>query len=145
MKLLDRIGVDRSDCWVTDLVKVFLFKEGHVKRYIKLGKKDIQENRSKFLEYARKSLKRLESEIEICNPYNIILLGLEVTKVIFDLSDSKAKEYLDGNVYTKEICGVKRNFICLPHPGILMKRTDKNPWPERFENEISHRAKIEIK
>lgn len=143
--ILERIGIKRSDCWITDLVKVFLFKEGHVNRYIKLGKKDIQENRSKFLEYANKSLARLETEIEICNPYVIILLGLEVTKVIFDLSDNKAKEYLNGNVYKKEIKGVQRNFICLPHPGILMKRTDKNPWPERFENEISTKAKIEIK
>lgn len=143
--ILERIGVKRHDCWITDLVKVFLFKQGHVNRYIKLGKKDIQENRSKFLEYADNSLTRLETEIEICNPFVIILLGLEVTKVIFNLSDNKAKEYLNGNVYHKEILGLRRNFICLPHPGILMKRTDKNPWPERFENEISPRAKIEIK
>lgn len=142
--ILERIGIDRSDCWITDLVKVFLFKQGHVDRYIKLGKKDIQENRSKFLEYADNSLARLKTEIEICNPFVIILLGLEVTKVIFNLADNKAKEYLNGNVYHKEILGLQRNFICLPHPGILMKRTDKNPWPERFENEIAPRAKIEI-
>ena len=66
--ILDRIGIERSDCWITDLVKAFLFKEGHVNRYIKLGKKDIQENRSKFLEYAAKSLARLDTEIEICKP-----------------------------------------------------------------------------
>ena len=65
--------------------------------------------------------------------------------MIFDLSDNKAKEYLNGDVYNKEFRGLRRNFICLPHPGILMKKTDKNPWPERFENEISQRAKIEIK
>lgn len=30
--ILDRLGIDKSDCWITDLVKVFLFKEGHVER-----------------------------------------------------------------------------------------------------------------
>lgn len=38
--ILRKIGVNRADCWITDLVKVFLFKEGHIKRYEKLGKTD---------------------------------------------------------------------------------------------------------
>jgi len=142
--ILERIGVKRSDCWITDLVKVFLFKEGHVNRYQKLKKNDISENRSKFIEYAIKSINRLEKEIEICNPYVIILLGMEVTKVVFDLTDRKATEFLDGRTRKKEIKGFERNIICLPHPGILMKKTEKNPWPERFEKEISLTAKREI-
>jgi hypothetical protein len=36
--ILSNIGIDRSDCWITDLVKVFLFKQGHIDRYEKLGK-----------------------------------------------------------------------------------------------------------
>lgn len=142
--ILDRIGVSRSDCWITDLVKVFLFKDGHINRYHTLGKNDIIENRSKFIDYALKSIGRLENEIEICNPYVIILLGLEVTKVFFNLTDSKAIEYLDGSIKEKEVGGLIRNIICLPHPGILMKKTDRNPWPNRFEKEISLKAKSEI-
>lgn len=142
--ILDQIGVKRSDCWITDLVKVFLFKEGHVSRYHKLGKDDIEENRTKFIDYAHKSIDRLEKEIEICNPYVIILLGLEVTKVLFNLTDIKAKDYLDGAIKNKEIGGLRRNIICLPHPGILMKKTVRNPWPIRFKNEISQKVKSEI-
>lgn len=142
--VLEQIGVKRSDCWITDLVKVFLFKEGHVNRYRRLKKNDITENRSKFIEYARKSIHRLEKEIEICNPYIIILLGAEVAKVVFNLSESKATEYLDGKARKKEINKLERNIICLPHPGILMKKAEKNPWPERFEKEISATAKSEI-
>lgn len=143
--ILQRIGVDRCECWITDLVKVFLFKEGHIKRYQTLGKNDIQENRSKYIDYAVKSVSRLETEIEICNPYVIILLGLEVTKVIFNLTDNRAINYLDGIIREKNICGLKRNIICLPHPGILMKRTENNPWLYRFENEIFKNAKSGIK
>jgi len=142
--ILAQIGVNRADCWITDLVKVFLFKEGHVNRYKKLGKHDVAENRSKFLEFAQKSIWWLEKEIEICTPYVIILLGLEVTKVMFDVSDAEAKSYLDGNSRQMEINGILQNIICLPHPGILMKRTEKNPWPERFEREIAKIARSEI-
>ncbi|MCB0541760.1 MAG: hypothetical protein KDE33_29935, partial [Bacteroidetes bacterium] len=77
-------------------------------------------------------------------PSVIILLGMEVTKMVFGLSDKIAKEYMDGSIKTKEINGETRNVMCLPHPGILMKRTKKNPWPDRFENEISKRARKEI-
>ena len=143
--ILEKIGVNRSDCWITDLVKVFLFKEGHIKRYVNLNKTDLSENRTKFLEYAQKSLPWLYKEIDICNPKIIILLGVEVTKVFFDLTDTEAKDYLNGQAKIKTIKGIDRNVICLPHPGILMKKTDKNPWPERFEREISKKAKNEIK
>ncbi len=142
--ILKSIGIDRGECWITDLVKVFLFKDGHVNRYIKLGKNDIAENRSKFLEYAERSMPWLEQEIEICAPSVIILLGMEVTKVFFRLSDRESKEYLDGSVRKKEINGEERSIMCLPHPGILMKKTEINPWPERFKMEIAPKAKSEI-
>ena len=49
------LGISRDYCWITDLVKVFLFKKGHIDQYIKLGESNITENRSKFKEYAEKS------------------------------------------------------------------------------------------
>ena len=143
--ILKKIGIKRENCWITDLVKVFLFKQGHVDRYFKLGKIDITENRSMFLEYARKSIYWLEREIDLANPKVIILLGIEVIKAIFTISDQKAKSYLDGETRIKEINGIERNFICLPHPGILMKKFERNPWPSKFENEIAPKAKKNIK
>lgn len=142
--ILKQIGIARKECWITDLVKVFLFKKGHVNRYKKLENYNIEENRSKFEEYAKKSIIWLEREIEICQPSVIILLGLEVTKIFFGLSDKIAKEYLGGEIKTKEIRGIERKIICLPHPGILMRRMERNPWPDRFENEIAIKVKKEI-
>ena len=143
-EILERISVKRSDCWITDLVKVFLFKEGHIKRYQKLGKFGISENRSKFPEYAGKSLIWLEQEIRLCNPYIILLLGQEVTKAFFGIPTKQAGEYLDGSIKHKDVQGVVHNIICLPHPGILIKKFENNPWPERFRNEIAIRGKFEI-
>jgi uracil-DNA glycosylase family 4 len=138
--ILQRIGVKREDCWITDLVKVFLFKPGHIDRYRKLGKNDVEPNRHKFMEYARTSLPFLHEEIEICNPYVIILLGLEVVQAVFNISAARALIYLDGAVRKLQVKGIERNFICLPHPGILMKKMDQNKWPERFEREIAPRV-----
>ena len=139
--ILNQIGIKREECWITDLVKVFLFKEGHIERYKKLNKNNITENRNRFYEYAQKSIDWLEQEIEIANPKLIILLGIEVTKNIFQVSDKIAKKYLNGELKKKVIKGFERNFVCLPHPGILMKDFDRNPWPKRFKKEIAPRVK----
>lgn len=142
--ILEKIGVKRNICWITDLVKVFLFKQGHIDRYNKLGKTDLAENRSKFLKYAEKSINRLNKEIELANPIAIILFGIEVTMAFFKISENEAKSYLDGEIRLKIIDGIERSFICLPHPGILMKKSEKNPWPEKFENEIAPKTKTGI-
>ncbi len=139
--ILQEIGIKRNECWITDLVKVFLFKKGHIERYKKLGKHNLVENRLKFDEYAQKSIKWLEKEIEISNPKLIILLGIEVTKNIFNISEKEAKSYLNGEIKSKRINGIKRNFICLPHPGILMKKFKRNPWPKLFKDEIAPKVK----
>jgi uracil-DNA glycosylase family 4 len=102
-----------------------------------LGKTNLEPNRHKFEEYAKASLPWLHREIEICNPYVIILLGQEVAKAFFGASNAIALTYLDGAIRKKEINGIERNIICLPHPGILMKKTKANLWPDRFEKEIS--------
>jgi uracil-DNA glycosylase len=139
--ILENIGIERSDCWITDLVKVFLFKQGHIDRYDKLQQNVFSENRSRFKEYASRSIVWLEKEIKIAKPKLIILLGLEVIASVFGISENKAKEYIDGEVKPKIIGGKERKFICLPHPGILMRKFDRNPWPERFRNEIAPKVK----
>lgn len=140
-EILEQIGISREDCWITNLVKVFLFKEGHIERYKKLGKSDVNENRSKYKNFAKQSLIWLEREIELCNPLIIILLGAEVTESFWNISASKSTEYLDGMIRNKEINGVQRHIISLPHPGILMRNAE---WKERFKSEISIKAKDEI-
>lgn len=39
---------------------------------------------------------------------------------------------MTGNVKKKTIKETERNIICLPHPEILMKKTEKNKWIEKF-------------
>lgn len=142
--ILNQIGIKREDCWITDLVKVFLFKEGHVRRYEELGKKDIQSNRNKFKDYAIASTPWLLREIEIAHPKVVILLGAEVISVLFKTSQERAIKLMDGDKHELPIENMIVTTICLPHPGILMQPSARNPWPERFKNEIAPRVKEEI-
>jgi hypothetical protein len=142
--ILSQIGIKREECWITDLVKVFLFKQGHIDRYHKLGKTDIRQNRSDFREFAVKSIPWLIKEIKLSMPKVVILLGAEVTSVLFRTNEVNAKVLLDGSIRDLHLEDINIKSICLPHPGILMKPSLRNSWPERFGNEIAPTALQEI-
>src|SRR4051794_30221494 len=75
----DRIGIDRSTCWVTDLVKVFLFKPGHREKYEALrAATPAGYERERFEELARASVPWLHREIELSSPRLVVTLGSEV-------------------------------------------------------------------
>lgn len=142
--ILSQIGILREECWITDLVKVFLFKQGHVDRYQKLGKTDILQNRSDYFDFAEKSIPWLAREVKLSMPKVIILLGVEVTSVLFKTNEVDSNELLDGTVRDLHLEDIKIKSVCLPHPGILMKPALRNLWPERFRNEIAPKAYKEI-
>lgn len=141
---LQPLGIPRDVCWITDLVKIFLFKEGHVERYRKLGV-TVPGTRSRFAEFALKSIPWLAEEIYLARPRLAILLGLEVVSTLFGISGEAAKKLLDGRSRRLAIGQTETTVICLPHPGIIMKRSANNPWPERFEREIRPAAYEELR
>ena len=137
--ILEALEIPREECWLTSLVKVHLFDDDHVKKYHRLGK-DMKENRSKYMEYANKSLPWIRQEIEIANPNVIILLGPEVASSLLLCSIEEAIEYMTGEVLEKKIIWKNSNFICLPPPGVLMDRSARNPWPRKFAMKIGPNA-----
>jgi uracil-DNA glycosylase len=143
-EMLNKIGVVRKDCWITDLVKIFLFKKGHIKKYNKLGKNDFSETRNLFSDYAKKSMKWLEMEIKLAKPSVLITLGEEVGSVIINEPKKNfGNNYFNGKCRNIKIGDQNIKTIFLPHPGILIRlNTD---WPKRFDNEISKYTKSEIK
>ena len=141
--ILETLEIKREDCWITSLVKVFLFDDDHVKKYHRLGK-EIKENKSKFMDYANKSLKWLRQEIEIANPQVIILMGAEVISSLLLVSEEEAMTYMTGEVVEKKIIWKNSNFICFPPPGVLMDRSARNPWPRKFALKIGPNAMKEI-
>lgn len=141
--ILETLEVPREHCWLTNLVKVFLFDDDVVKKYHRLGK-EVSENRSQYMEYANKSLKWLRQEIEIANPYAILLLGEEVISSVLLCSAEEAREYMTGKVVEKKIIWKNSNFICLPPPGVILDRSARNPWPRKFAIQIGPTAVKEL-
>ena len=142
--ILEMLEIPRKKCWLTTLVKVFLFDEDHVKKYKRLGKA-INENKSNYSELALKSMPWIRDEIEIANPKTIILLGPEVISSMLLISMEDAKELITGEVVEKKIIWKNSNFICLPPPGVIMDRSARNPWPRNFALQIGPKAAAEIK
>jgi hypothetical protein len=141
--ILDSLEIPRKDCWLTSLVKTHLFTEDHVKKYHRLGR-DIKETRSRFMEFAGRSLKWIRDEIEIANPYAILLLGEQVISSLLLVSDEEAREMMTGKVVEKKIIWKNSNFICLPPPGVIMDRSARNPWPRKFAIQIAPTALKEL-
>lgn len=123
---LKQLEISREDCWITDLVKVFLFKPGHIERYNKLGYTNFKANRHEFLQLAKHSMPYLNKEIELANPKVIIGLGAEVNAAIHDKNVKEATQLISKTPIFKKINGKTVPFFACPHPGILMRNDERS-------------------
>ena len=122
---LDRLNIKRTDCWITDLVKVFLFKEGHIKKYESLGYKGHRETRTLFNELGKRSLDYIFEEILLAKPKVIIGLGEEVNKIMLGLTKTATNTVMsDSKKYSYVIDHETFAYFAVPHPGILMRNTE---------------------
>jgi hypothetical protein len=135
---INPLKLTRELCWVTDLVKVFLFKEGHLARYTKLGvNPPVGYERSRFDELGVLSLPWIRKELALAQPKLIISLGAEVAGVLRGVKPgAKQTALLQPEVKALEIDGISVPTIHCAHPGILMRPSDRNLWPERHKYEF---------
>lgn len=137
---LKPMGLERSKCWITDLVKVFLFKPGHQKRYKALGAvPPAGYTRDRFWDLAThpESLGWLEKELKAARPKLMITLGAEVAGAVRGLKSSSAQiKLIRPEIQSIELGGEKIDVLHCAHPGILMRKGPKNPWPMRHEGEF---------
>lgn len=77
------LGLSRQQCWLTYLVKVFLFRDEHLAKYRRLGCAWPEgETGSRFDLLARQSLDWLEEELTLARPRLVVTLGAEVAGVL---------------------------------------------------------------
>ena len=120
-------NIPRSATWITDLVKVFLFKEGHQKKYERLGFRGECVKRDQFMELAAKSISFIDEEIKLCNPKVILGLGAEVNAVMLNKSISIATDIIEHNSRQEyHFNGQTYIYFACPHPGILMREKELN-------------------
>ncbi|MCJ7623992.1 MAG: hypothetical protein MUO76_10850, partial [Anaerolineaceae bacterium] len=113
---LSSLGLTAEKCWITDLVKVFLYKESHIDSCTDVvpGFYAV-ETRTRFKELGSKSLSWINTEIEICKPRLVITLGLEVAQVISGNSHGSADSLLTLHIDYPVSIGSLPTLYC-PHP-----------------------------
>jgi uracil-DNA glycosylase len=138
--LFGPLALDRSRCWVTDLVKVFLFKPGHRGKYEALGVvPPLGYERERFEELAEAAVPWLESEILMAAPRLLVTLGSEVAGILRGVRSQRQRNgLLSGTASELRIGSTSVQAVHLAHPGILMRRGDpeRNPWPARHDGHL---------
>lgn len=139
-------NIPREKCWITDLVKIFLFKPGHVKKYQRLGCKGNLITRDRFMDLAKKSVQYIQKEIDLCEPKVILSLGAEVNSVLLNKSITVITDEMvlsSENLYN--VNGKKYFYFSCPHPGILMRGGEKSEKWKRILNNILINVKEKLK
>lgn len=132
--ILKPLGVSRDKCWITNTVKVFLFKPEHVAHFtdFKSTIKGIP-TRNDYEAYAQKSLPWLYREIEMAQPKVIITLGAEVAGVIRGVGVAEDRnKLLNYQISNLKIGQHEYHVVHFVHPGLLMR---KNPKWMKIHNE----------
>ena len=142
---LQPMGLARKECWITNLVKVFLFKEGHREKYNRLGASPpAGYRRESFRELGERSVPFLERELRLAKPRLVVTLGREVAGVLRGVrSPSAQTALLVPAVSDLRIGSMTFSTMHCAHPGILMRAgTDPQrqgaapSWRERHEEEF---------
>lgn len=143
--VLEKLGIKLEDCWLTTLIKIFLFSSKDVAKYNKLGNFKVAPDEFNFKEYGAKSMSWIQQEINLANPQLIILLGLETISLFYDLSPTKAKHLIDGELKEIKVGKKALPVLCLQDPELMISNNKRNPWPEVFENKVIPAAKKSLK
>ncbi len=117
------LGLRREQCWLTFLVRVFLFKDEHLVKYRRLGCSWPEyETCSQFDALARQGLDWLAEELALARPRLVITLGAEVAGVLQDVRGMEASEaLLGGQIQDLWVGETVYPVIHLDGPGLVGK------------------------
>lgn len=122
-----QLGILPQNLWITDIVKIYLFPEKHIKNCIKINPRRVFVNTHKmFKKIAKASMSWMIKEIKLCNPSIIITLGEIPARVILNNYKTDNKILLDGNIRSVNF-DKEYKISCLAHPEI--RRINKT-WDE---------------
>jgi uracil-DNA glycosylase len=114
--LLDPLGVKFEDCWITDLVKVFLYKDAHVDSCGDACPDfRVAALRGDYRKFAEKSLSCIREECELCQPKLVLTLGQEVAQAVTGGWTATADDLLNRPIERPESIGGWPTLY-LPHP-----------------------------
>ncbi len=123
---LNLLGLRRRQCWLTCLVKIFLFEESHLSKYRRLGC-DWPEYGTAgcFHKLAHQSLDWLAQELELACPRLVITLGIETATVLQAVPGvPHPDELLSGELHDLWLDNTVYPVIHLPGPTMLQSQTE---------------------
>ena len=132
-----QLRVKLEELWLTDLVKIFLFPEKHIKNCIDIAP-DVEytNTHDMFMEIAKASRQWIIKEIELCNPSLILTLGEIPARVISSNFEKENAQLINGEIYLIELNKAYR-IAHLAHPEI--RRLNKE-WDERTNKALKDLA-----
>ncbi len=114
-----KLNINPNNTWLTDIVKIYLFPEKHIKNCKKVNPNiDYVNTHKKFEKLALTGMKWLIEEMMLCSPKLIITLGEVPARVLTGDKNSKTNDLLNGSVVFKNIEGKNYNVAHLAHPEI---------------------------
>ena len=95
----EQLGIDSTKLWITDIVKVYLFPDKHIKNCEVVSPHINFVNTHKmFSKMAAASMGWMKKEISICNPTLIITLGEVAARTISGDKKTTNENLLNGEV-----------------------------------------------
>lgn len=134
------LGLKREDLWITNTVKCFLFKEGHINAYKDIGWYDlldspVQESRTDYFDAAKPCFTRhLITEVELCRPKLVFTMGSAVCRMVHADADGNPADdgvfgivrgrllranQNDSGTYERHDVFKDSNIFCFYHPAYL--------------------------
>lgn len=113
------LGVNPKQMWITDIVKIYLYPEKHIKNCKEIAP-DINyvNTHTLFSRIAKESMAWIEKEIMVCNPKLIITLGEVPARTISKDKKTPTLLLLNGSVRTFSLKGSDYAIAHLAHPEI---------------------------
>jgi len=110
------LGLLATECWVTDLVKVFLYKQEHRDSCADACPGfEAPLTRPMLLSFGKASLRWLAEEVRLARPRLILTLGEHVARAITGDTRSPSEDLLGLSYTTPATIGSFRTLM-LPHP-----------------------------
>ena len=127
-----QLGIDPAKIWLTDLVKVYLYPQKHIKNCKEINKSyKFVDTHKLFLKIAETSIPWMQKEILLCNPKLIITLGEVSARVLRNDKKLKSRELLNGTVNKINIKNKEYLVASLAHPEIRRIDEDWNKFTEK--------------
>ncbi len=124
-EFFSKLNINADEHWLTDLVKVYLMPEKHIKNCIQINPNLKYINTHKlFKRIAIASKKWFYKEVGTCKPKLIITFGEVVARVIQSDFKTNNQELLSGQISQVRILDSDYNICHLPHPEIVRRNKE---------------------